>query len=251
MECDKTGILSISTDGEITNVINNYCCAAKREIWAMSCGPDVEELAMMTVERSRGSRQFIDHLWATRKEENVTGWKLRAGGQPLSGSICYRFRFLLEISLHRAVSWLAKSLDSLDTMTRREEKRKRRGKIEFKKKKRNRGAKEEREKRHRKQNLKLKKTKSIFIILSFPLYFLFSNLYVKLSIAKNRKKRIQREERERGNKISNTWEEEKDATEKVRRKTGRGLKKGARPMCGRLESKEKTGRGRTKKRGER
>jgi len=37
-----------------------------------------------------------------RKEKNATGWKRQAGGEPLSGSIYYLFRFLLEISLHRA-----------------------------------------------------------------------------------------------------------------------------------------------------
>lgn len=62
MECDKIGVLSISTDGEITDMINNRCHEAEREIPAMSCGPDVKELAMKAVERSRGSRQFIDHI---------------------------------------------------------------------------------------------------------------------------------------------------------------------------------------------
>lgn len=49
-------------DGEIIDMINNRYCEAEREIRAVSYGPDVEELAMMAVERSRGSRQFMDHL---------------------------------------------------------------------------------------------------------------------------------------------------------------------------------------------
>jgi len=49
-----------------------------------------------------GSGWLVYLVQAMRKEKNATGWKRQAGGEPLSGSIYYLFRFLLEISLRRA-----------------------------------------------------------------------------------------------------------------------------------------------------
>lgn len=167
----------------------------------MSCGPDVKELAMKAVERSRGSRQFIDHIWATRKEE-----KPQAGNYEPSDD---RFRGRSAIDFDFSLKFLYTAL-SPDRLKRSTPKRWKGEREKGGKKKRKNSDK------RRKQILKLKESRSkdfalcfylflifflsilyIFVILPFSL---FSHLRRNISRKNHRKKIEKRRESERRDK---------------------------------------------------